>query len=295
MTLDPRHLRTFLAVVNEGSLGRAAKVLNLSEPAVSRIVKRLEIQLEVPLFERRTTGMELTAFGQALLPHANTLARQANEAIAEIDALRGLERGVLRIGAVASAAIMILPNVLDRFLSGRPGLQAQVTEEVEDRLVVDLSSNTIDVAIAGEIAEEDDILRVGECGFQDYHSLIAAADHPLLERPNLTLRDLYSQEWVMPGEDAAPRQLLNDLLEKQQIDWRPNVRVETRSSAAIKAMVAATRLLGWLPVPLFASEEAANRIRRISIHELNLPRRFYVYRRRQHFISPILASFLSEL
>jgi DNA-binding transcriptional LysR family regulator len=239
--------------------------------------------------------MELTSFGQALLPHANTLARQADEAIAEIDALRGLEHGVLRIGVVASAAVMILPKVLDRLISCRPGLQAHIIEEVEDRLVVDLAGNTIDVAISGEIADTEDIIRVSEYDFQDCHSVIAAADHPLVERANLTLRDLHDQEWVMPGQDAAPRQLLNDLLEKQGIDWRPNVRVETRSTAAIKAMVAATRLLGWLPAPLFASEEAANRIRRISIRELDLPRRFYVYRRRQNFISPILASFLSEL
>jgi len=83
MGLDPRQLKAFLAVVEAGSLGRAAEVLHLSEPAVSRTIKKLETELKVQLFERRTTGMELTSFGQALLPHANRIKLQNEETVAD--------------------------------------------------------------------------------------------------------------------------------------------------------------------------------------------------------------------
>jgi len=72
------------------------------------------------LFERRTTEMELTTFGHALLPYANLLNTEANQAVEQIDALRGLNRGTLRVGAVASAAIMVLPHVLEQFCYARP-------------------------------------------------------------------------------------------------------------------------------------------------------------------------------
>src|SRR6185369_14087501 len=118
MALDPRQLRAFLAIVRCGSLGLAAESLHITQPALSRIVRRLEDQLGVPLFERRTTGMEPTAFGQALLPH-----------------------------------VTVLPHVLERMLTQWPNLHVQITEGVEDALEVALNHNTIDVAISGPIPE----------------------------------------------------------------------------------------------------------------------------------------------
>lgn len=295
MSLDPRHLRAFLAVVDSGSLGRAAELMHLSEPAVSRIVKRLETQLAVQLFERRTTGMELTSFGQALLPHANLLHCQAEEAVAEIDALRGLDHGLLRVGAVASAAIMILPRVLDRLLLRWPGLHVHITEAVEDQLLVALASNAIDVAISGEIPDNYEIVKVSEHGFQDRFSVIVSARHRFAGRADLTIEDLLDEEWVMPSEIAAPRQFLNEVLERLGVAWRPTVRIETRSPAAIKAMVAASQFLGWLPEPLFAAEQAAGMICPVSVKEFDVPRRFYVHRRRQNFVAPPVSRFLEEL
>ncbi len=83
MALEPRQLRAFLAIVQTGSLGRAADTLHLTQPALSRLVKQMERQLRVQLFERRTTGMELTSFGDALLPYAEHLVEEADLAIEE--------------------------------------------------------------------------------------------------------------------------------------------------------------------------------------------------------------------
>src|ERR1044071_10043526 len=131
MALDPRQLRAFLAIVRCGSLGLAAEALHITQPALSRIVRRLDEQLEVQLFERRTTGMELTAFGQALLPHATVLSAEGARALEQINSLRGLGHGTLRIGSVASAAITLLPPVLDRMLTHWPNLHVQITDAVE--------------------------------------------------------------------------------------------------------------------------------------------------------------------
>ncbi len=294
MSLDPRQLRAFLAVVEAGSLGRAAEALHLTEPAVSRIVKRLEEQLHVLLFERRTTGMELTTFGHALLPYANMLTTEANQAVEQIDALRGLSRGTLRVGAVASAAIMVLPAVLDSILLRSPSVRVQVFEAVEDKLADALTNNTVDVVLSGLIPECEEIVQVAEHKFTDQYSVIASASHPLQQRSRLTLADLAGWQWIMPGGDAEPRRLFNSLIESLGT-VPPAISIETRSPATIKAMVARTQFLGWLPEPLFAAEQAAGSIKALHVKELTIKRHFFVYRKRRSFTPPLVTMFLEQL
>lgn len=294
MALDPRQLRAFLAIVDAGSLGLAAEALHVTQPALSRIVRRLETQLGVPLFERRTTGMELTGFGHALLPHATVLSAEAARAIEQINALRGLGQGTLRIGAVASVAIMVLPSVLDRILTQWPNLQVQIIEGVEDALATALTHNAIDVVISGPIPESEDIAQVAEHKFTDTYSVISATAHPLQQRRNLVMQDLADQLWVMPSGEADPRKQFIALTTKIGVA-PPRVAVETRYPAVIKALVARTRFLGWLPEPLFGAEESAGLIRRLAVKGMNMQRRFFVYRRRRSSTPPPVQKFLQAL
>jgi DNA-binding transcriptional LysR family regulator len=294
MALDPRQLRAFLTIVRCGSLGLAAEALHLTQPALSRTVRRLEDQLGVPLFERRTTGMELTPFGQALLPHATVLSEEAAVAIEQINSLRGLGHGTLRIGAVGSVAVTVLPAVLERMLTQWPKLHVQITEAVEDALEAALTHNTIDVAISGPVPESPEIMQVAEARFADRYSVIAAADHPLQKKKALSFRDVVDVPWVMPSEDAEPRRQFNALMHGLGVA-PPRVVVETRSVSVIKAMVAQTRYLGWLPEPLFATEQQAGLIRALPLKELASQRRFFVYRRRRSVMPPPLLKFLEVL
>jgi DNA-binding transcriptional LysR family regulator len=294
MALDPRQLRAFLTIVRSGSLGLAAEALHVTQPALSRIVRRLESQLGVQLFERRSTGMELTSFGQALLPHATVLSEEAAIAIEQINSLRGLGHGMLRIGAIGSVATMVLPAVLERMLAQWPKLHVQITEAVEDVLEVALTNNAIDVAISGAIPESADIVQVGEQKFTDRYSVISSANHPLQKKSPLALMDIVTVPWVMPPHEAEPRRQFDALIARLGVA-PPRIAVETRSPSVIKAMVARTQYLGWLPEPLFASEQAAGLIRRLHVEEMESRRRFFIYRRRRSFIPPPVQKFLETL
>jgi DNA-binding transcriptional LysR family regulator len=294
MALDPRQLRAFLAITECGSLGLAAETLHVTQPALSRTIRRLESQLGVPLFERRTTGMELTLFGRALVPHASLLNTENALAVEQINALRGLGQGTIRIGAVASAAIMLLPAVLDDLLQAWPRLQVQITEAVEDVLETALTNNTIDVAIGGPIQESEDIVQVAEHGFTDRYSVLSAVNHPLQGRGELTIHDVAGEPWVMPPAGAVPRRQFNELTSRLGIS-PPHVAVETRSPAFIKAMVAKSLCLGWLPEPLFAAEQAAGLLRSLPVPQLAMQRRFFVFRRRRNYTPPPVVRFLEAL
>lgn len=294
MALEPRQLKAFLAIVHTGSLGRAAQTLHLTQPALSRVVKQMENQLRVQLFERRTTGMELTTFGKALLPYATHLTEEADLAIEEINVRLGLGRGTLRIGTVGSAAMVVLPSLVDRFQKQWPNLQLQITEAVEDKLAAALVNNDVDVVLSGPIAETEEIMQVCEHRFSDRSVVIASASHPLDERRKVALADLLEMPWAMPSSDAEPRRLFDALI--HQLGAKPpRIAVETRSPSTIKAVVAQTRILGWLPEPLFAAEQAAGLIRTVRCDELVMPRRFFVYRRRRNFMAPALQQFLQAL
>ena len=89
MSFNLQQLKLFTTIVSAGSLGRAATILNMTQPALSRSIKRLEESVGAPLFERHTKGMHLTALGEALMPHAVSLQREAERAREELDAITG--------------------------------------------------------------------------------------------------------------------------------------------------------------------------------------------------------------
>src|SRR5437762_3912504 len=120
MTFDLRQLKAFTTIVASGSLGRAADALHVTQPALSRTIKRLEDELGAPLFERHAKGMQLTAVGSALLPHATLLQREAEHAREEIDAMRGLAKGTIKVGAVGSIACLVLPLAVGRVTKAWP-------------------------------------------------------------------------------------------------------------------------------------------------------------------------------
>src|SRR5262245_61730677 len=294
MALDPRQLKAFLAIVKTGSLGLAAESLHVTQPALSRIIRRLESQLGVPLFERRTTGMELTSFGHALLPHATFLSEEATLALEQINSLRGLGQGTIRIGAVGSVTNSVLPSVLDRVLTQWPNLHVQIVEGVEDVLTVQLTNNAIDVAICGPIAESEEIVQVAEHKFTDRYSVICSATNELQHRASLTIHDLIDVPWVMPAAEAEPRRMFSALISRLGATM-PRIAVETRSPGVIKALVAKTHFLGWLPEPLFAAEQAAGLIKALDVSGMSPQRRFFVFRRRRNFMPPPVVKFLEAL
>ncbi|HTH97736.1 MAG TPA: LysR family transcriptional regulator [Stellaceae bacterium] len=294
MTFDLRQLRAFLAIADSGSLGRAAATINLSQPALSRIIHDMEARVGAKLFERHTKGMALTQYGEALLPYARLLIFETGQAVEALDAVRGLRRGTARIGAVATVARSILPAAVSRLLTAAPGLQIQLLEAADDALATALRRREVDIAITGILEKHDDIVPIAECQFQDRCLVFCAADHPLTAEPKVTLDQVLAENWIMPGRGARPRELFEEVLRAGNIRM-PRIAVEVASPSAIAAFVAQTHLLGWLPQPLFHGREQAGKVKTLDIPELSLARSFLIYRRRQGLLSEPVMRLMREL
>ncbi|WP_343618907.1 LysR substrate-binding domain-containing protein [Ralstonia sp.] len=292
MPFDLRQLRAFTTIVSAGSLGRAAEVLHVTQPALSRIIKRLEDEVGAPLFERHSKGMQLTAIGQALLPHALLLQREADYAREEIDAMRGLAKGSIRVGAVGSIASYVLPLAVGTVVGRWPNLRVEILEGVWDRLAEGLVKHEIDLALSIAMPDTEEIIAIADCRWEDASFVVAAPEHPLRQRAALTLADTLGAPWAVPPRGTGPYEHMRQVFEAAGLGL-PNIVVETRSVTALKSLVARSGFLSWMAEPMIDAERRAGVIEPLPIPGLVARRTLTAFRRR-HGILPSPAVKLLE-
>ncbi|MCO5397937.1 LysR substrate-binding domain-containing protein [Ralstonia soli] len=292
MAFDLRQLRAFTTIVSAGSLGRAAEVLHVTQPALSRIIKRLEDEVGAPLFERHSKGMQLTAIGQALLPHASLLQREADYAREEIDAMRGLAKGTIRVGAVGSIASYVLPLAVGTVVARWPNLRVEILEGVWDRLAEGLVKHEIDLALSIAMPDTDEIISITDCRWEDASFIVASPWHPLRKRSALTLIDTLDASWAIPPRGTGPYEHMRGVFEAAGLGL-PNIVVETRSVTALKSLVARSGFLSWMAEPMIDAERRAGVIEPLPIPGLVARRTLTAFRRR-HGILPSPAVKLLE-
>ena len=294
MTFDLQQLEAFTTVVRVGSLGRAAALLNLTQPALSRAIKRLEGSAGAPLFERHSKGMKLTDIGEALLPHAMLMEREAQQAREDIDALRGLSRGTVRVGAVASIACFVLPMAIQRALHSWPGLKIEVIEGVWDRLADAITNHEIDLALGVEAPDTDAIVAIRDCRWQDHSFIVAASDHELRRSREIRLADTLQEKWASLPAGTGPHEHLERVFAAHGLGL-PNVVVETRSITVLKSLVMDAGFLGWMAEPMYQAERRAGLIEALPIPGIRSTRHLTAFRRRRGSLPGPSAKLLDEL
>lgn len=278
--LDARQLAAFLAIVDNGSLGRAAEALHITQPALSRTIRRLEDQLGAALFERYSKGMSLSAIGQALLPHARLLQREAAHAVEEIRALRGLAKGTVRVGAIGSVASLLLPKAIGHLLDRHPGLRVEVSEGVWDRLADALVRHEIDLVLDVAKPDSEEIVAIADCGWEDHSRIVAAPSHPLQGRRRLRLADTRQERWAMPPRGTGPFEHLQQVFRDQGLA-PPEVVVETRSITVLKGLIMRAGFLAWMAEPIWEAEGRAGLIAPLPLRGVAARRQLSAFRRRQ--------------
>jgi DNA-binding transcriptional LysR family regulator len=142
-----QHLRYFLAVAETRHFTRAADLLGVSQPTLSKQIHTLEAGLGTPLFERIRGAVTLTAAGRALLPFAQRIIADADAARDEVRDIIGLGRGEVRLGATPSLCASLVPAVLRRFRAAHPGIDLYLTEGGSPDLIAGLQAHSLDLAL----------------------------------------------------------------------------------------------------------------------------------------------------
>ena len=201
--MDFHQLRYFHAVVRTGSFTRAAEQLGIGQPSLSQQIRALEKKIGTPLFERLGRSLRLTAYGEALrLPAENILQHVA---MAE-DSLANLQDGVrgrLRIGVIPTILpYWIAPRIVD-FRRAFPEVDLQLIEDPTPRLVEQLQSGDLDIAVASLPVKNPDIV----CSelFREPLFLAVAKDHPLAGKSEVELRAFMNEPLLLLKEGHCLR------------------------------------------------------------------------------------------
>lgn len=293
MPFDPKQLRGFVAVAEAGSIGMAAKAVNITQPALSRIIRNMETRHGVRLFERTSTGVVLSQAGEAFLPHARMLLFELDGAADELRAFRGLSKGVVRIGAVAAVVETVLAPAIAKLHEVAPHLQIKVLKSHDNILFSALVGNEIDLVISADTHDSDQVQTVAECLFEDSYKVFCGRDHPLLGK-QLGLMDILPGEWVLPPAQSTPRVVFDDCIRRLGMP-RPNIVVETVSPTVMISCVRQSNLLGWLPNPTMHSAISAGFLNTLDIPELEVVRRFYLFRRAKGILAPAARAMVDVL
>ena len=236
-------LRQFLAVAESGSLSQAARALGISQPGLTRSIKRLEEELDTALFSRRPRGVELTQAGVALQRHANAVRIQLVDAADEVASLAHRRDAFVRIGAGPSWLNHLLPMVVARAVAGDPALRVEVTTGQADRLFAALREGRIDLVL-GAMPEgaASAGLTFTELTRDDVW-VVARRGHRLAEKKHIALEALAKERWVLAGPEMFLRRRLDSLLASQGLKL-PAPAVEADSTSFILAVVQCSDLLG---------------------------------------------------
>lgn len=226
-------LRDFLAVAGEGSVSAAAQALGVSQPALTKSVRRLEAHYGLPLFERRARGMVPTPFGESLLAHAKLIDAQCRFADAEMRAFTAGAGGRLRIGAGPFWGATIVPVAIARLQAQLPKLAVELDVGVNTVIHPRLFAGDLDIVVcalpdAGTLPASIEVHR-----FFDLKMRVIAGDaHPLVKRRRVRAADLAPYPWVLYQRD---REIVQKLLAALRTDGGapPRVMVESSSVLAV--------------------------------------------------------------
>ena len=203
----PRHLkmgelRVFVAVLEHRSFRKAAAVLHLTQPAVTKAIAGLEGMLGVKLFDRNPGGVEPTLLGLSFAPRAVAIFDELRRAAQDLTLASSGATGSLRIGTVAMPAVPFLPVAIKRLVDEHPQVFVSVVEGSETDLLDRLRKRDIDLAILRMSVVEPGPDLLATTLFEERLCVVASRDHPLAERAHLTWPELAQQRWVMPPADC---------------------------------------------------------------------------------------------
>ncbi len=250
--MDERHLRYFLAVVDEGSVTRAAQRLHLAQPSLSQAVRAFERELGAPLFHRVGRGVRLSAVGEALIGPARQILRATDEARSAISGVVELKTGTLEIAALATLAVDPMATLIGRFRERHPGVQVRVLEpESADGIRALVRDGACELG-AAHLPLPGDQLTSHALGEQELLLVFPSEAAPDRQRP-LTPRDLARTPLVVSPPGTSTRMLLEQALDA--VGVTPLIAVETAAREAIVPLVLAGAGATLLPAPLAREAE----------------------------------------
>lgn len=224
--------RAFLHVVEQGSLTKAAKLLGYSQPGISKMIESLEDELNISLFIRNGSSIELTDNGKQVYTYCKEVVKHDDELINAVNAMNGLLTGNIRIGALNSIIQDYVPAIIKAYSSEHPIIQISLNEIPSFEVIEQLAGGTIDIGFTSKFNVKGiEFIPL----FHDPCRLIVNKNHPFAVRETISISDLNGCDFIMLPPEG--QDLINTVKETEK--FAPLVKYYVHSDAAAVSMVAA--------------------------------------------------------
>jgi DNA-binding transcriptional LysR family regulator len=243
--LKLRDLNILMAVMQAGSMGKAAGLLNMSQSAVSKSVADLEHALGVRLLDRSRRGIEPTMYGRALDKCGITVFDDLRQGLKQIEFLADPTAGELRLGTTPALATAVVPAIIERLSRRSPRIVFHVAEADTTILYRELHARNVDLVLTrmpGPVTEDLEATVL----FLDPLVVAAGARNPWTRRRKVSLADLIDEPWTLSPVDSFVGGLVVDAFRANALDV-PRTTVFASSIHLRTSLLAGGRFLTLIP------------------------------------------------
>jgi DNA-binding transcriptional LysR family regulator len=282
--MEMHQLRYFLAAARTMSFTRAAEASDVSQPALTTAIKKLETHLGGPLFHRGGRGLCLSDFGRRMQPILARIVEQTEMAETAAESFRLLDRTPVRLGVMSTIGPAGLSRFLASFEQDCPGVEVAVTENLPDRLADKLNADELDLAILNPRDGFGEGYR-SERLYKERYVVLLPPQHPLAARDGLTLNDISGQPYV-DRLSCEMREMVMGLCESRGV--RLYARFRSEREDWVQSMVMANIGFAFMPEYSVTNPDAVRRpltdpVIELTVHLVSLPGRRH---------SPAVAAFM---
>ena len=238
-------LEAFLAVIETGNFGQAAKQCGVTQSTISRQIQALETHLGTSLFHRQAQA-KLTVAGEILFPHARKICQQWHRVEEEITELLSGKQPELCIAGIHSVCAYYLPPILQKFSRTHPHVQLRVTALGSDRSLKVLKDGLVDIAI---VMDNRYLTTTPEMVVKNLYEepikILMAADHPLTKYQEVKLSDFIAYPQVIFKDGYGMQRMVQEYFNKHQVT--PEIAMELNTLDAFRGVIRQGNLIALLP------------------------------------------------
>jgi DNA-binding transcriptional LysR family regulator len=242
-------LHVLMSVVQAGSMGKAARRLNISQPAISRSIAELEHALGVRLLDRHRQGIELTEYGRALLDCGTTVFDELRQGVKNIEFLADPAAGDVRIGSIIPLAASFVSAVIERLARRHPRIRFHLMATQTEVLHHELSERNIDLLIARRFGPLADERLNFEFLFDDSFVVVAGAQNPWTRKRRIELAELVDEPWALPPPESATASVAMEAFRASGLNY-PRAAVSTVPAEVRMGLLTTGRFLTILAASL---------------------------------------------
>lgn len=278
--MDIRHLHYFLQVAHHKSFTKAAQSLYITQPTISKMIKSIEEELGVVLFNRSGKQVELTDAGQVIFAQAQDIVHSFQHLSVEPDDLIHLKKGRITIGLPPMIGSSFFPRVLGKFREQYPDIVIQLVEDGAKKVEEHVEKGLLDIGVV--LSPANEALFHSFSLVEEKLMLLVHPSHRLAEQEKVKLSELHQEFFVFFRKDFA----LHDrvIAECVRAGFQPQVVYESSQWDFISEMVAANLGIALLPEPI-CRELDRNRIRVLPLVDPVIPWHLVMIWRKDRYLS----------